>query len=60
MAPEIGETSGGFKVTFGNDEVRMEVDGKPVKVPQVAEPLGYQITTQGVRQLDPAAWPTCA
>ena len=51
--------AGGFKVTFGNGEVRMEVDGKPVEVSQVAEPLGYQITTQGVRQLDPAARPTC-
>jgi cytoskeleton protein RodZ len=52
--------AGGFKVTFGNGEVRMEVDGKPVKVPQLAEPLGYEITTQGVRQLDAAARPTCA
>ena len=53
-------TAGAFKVTFGNGAVQMDVDGKPVKVPQVAEPLGYQITTQGVRQLDPAARPTCA
>jgi cytoskeleton protein RodZ len=52
--------AGAFKITFGNGEVQMEVDGKPVRVPPVAEPLGYRITTQGVRQLDPAARPTCA
>jgi helix-turn-helix protein len=48
-----------FKGTFGNGEIQMEVDGKSVKVPQVAEPLGYRITRQGVRQLDPADRPTC-
>jgi hypothetical protein len=48
-----------FKATFGNGELEMEVDGKPVRVPQAAEPLGYEISQDGVRQLDPAARPTC-
>lgn len=48
-----------FRVTFGNGSVQMEVDGKPVGVPQVAEPLGYQITSQGVRELNPSSRPTC-
>ncbi|MDQ5832353.1 MAG: helix-turn-helix domain-containing protein [Actinomycetota bacterium] len=48
-----------FKVTFGNGSVQMEVDGKPVGVPQVAEPLGYQITSQGVSELNPSSRPTC-
>ena len=51
--------AGAFKVTLGNGEVRLEVDGKAVQVPQLAEPLGYQITPQAVRELDPAAQPTC-
>jgi cytoskeleton protein RodZ len=48
-----------FKVSFGNGSVQMEVDGKPVGVPQVAEPLGYQITSQGVGELNPSSRPTC-
>ena len=48
-----------FKVTLGNGEVGLEVDGRAVQVPQLAEPLGYQITPQAVRELDPAARPTC-
>jgi cytoskeletal protein RodZ len=49
-----------FKLTLGNGAVQMDVDGNPVGIPQLAEPLGYQVTTQGVRQLAPAARPTCA
>ena len=48
-----------FKVTLGNGEVGLEVDGRAVQVPQLAEPLGYQITRQAVRELDPATRPTC-
>ena len=51
--------AGAFKVTLGNGEVGLQVDGKAVQVPQLAEPLGYQITPQAVRELDPAARPTC-
>ena len=48
-----------FKATFGNGSLEMEVDGKPVSVPEAAEPLGFEISRQGVRPLDPAAQPTC-
>jgi cytoskeleton protein RodZ len=48
-----------FKATFGNGSVQIEVDGKPVSVPEAPEPLGYEISRQGIRQLDPAARPTC-
>jgi hypothetical protein len=48
-----------FKVTLGNGEVGLEVDGRAVQVPQLAEPLGYQITPQAVRELNPAARPIC-
>ena len=48
-----------FKVTFGNGEVRMEVDNKPFGVPQVAEPLGYEIASRGVSQLASSSRPTC-
>jgi cytoskeleton protein RodZ len=48
-----------FKVTFGNGSMQMKVDGKPVEVPQVAEPLGYQITSQGLTELNPSSRPTC-
>ncbi len=48
-----------FDVTFGNGAVDMTVDGEPAKVPPLAEPLGYRITTGGVHRLDSASEPTC-
>jgi cytoskeleton protein RodZ len=48
-----------FAVTFGNGSVEMTVDGQPAHVPAVAEPIGYRITPDGVRTLDPSSQPTC-
>jgi hypothetical protein len=48
-----------FEVTLGNGSVEMTVDGEPTEIPPVAEPLGYQITPSGVRELDPSSQPTC-
>ncbi len=48
-----------FEVTFGNGSVEMTVDGVAVKIPPVAEPLGYRITPSGVRKLAPSSQPTC-
>jgi cytoskeleton protein RodZ len=48
-----------FEVTFGNGSVELTVGGQPAEIPEVAEPLGYRITTAGVRELDPSAQPTC-
>jgi cytoskeleton protein RodZ len=49
----------GFDVTFGNGSVEMTVDGQPARIPQAAEPLGYRITSSGVRRLDASSQPTC-
>ena len=51
--------AGAFKATFGNGSLEIEVDGRPVRVPQAAEPLGFEISRQGLRPLNPAARPTC-
>jgi hypothetical protein len=46
-------------VTFGNGSVEMTVDGQPARIPQAAEPVGYRITSSGVRRLDASSQPTC-
>ena len=49
-----------FDVTFGNGGVEMEVDGKPVDIPDAAEPIGYEIREGSARELGAAAQPTCS
>lgn len=51
--------AGRFDVTFGNGSVEMTVDGRPAEIPQVAEPIGYRISPDGVRKLAPSSQPTC-
>jgi helix-turn-helix protein/uncharacterized protein DUF4115 len=48
-----------FEVTFGNGSVELSVDGTPADVPPLAQPLGFRITHESVRRLDPSASPTC-
>lgn len=48
-----------FAMTFGNGSVEMSVDGQPVRVPPLAEPLGYRVTADGARRLSPGSQPTC-
>jgi cytoskeletal protein RodZ len=48
-----------FEMTFGNGSVEMTVDGEPVRVPALAEPLGYRITSAGAKRLEPSAQPSC-
>lgn len=48
-----------FEVTFGNGSVEMTVDGRPTAIPPVPNPLGYRISSSGVRKLDPSAQPSC-
>jgi hypothetical protein len=48
-----------FEVTLGNGSVEMTVDGEPTEIPPLAEPLGYRITSRGVRELDPSSQPIC-
>ena len=38
----------------------MEVDGKPVDIPDAAEPIGYEISEGSARELGAAAHPTCS
>jgi cytoskeleton protein RodZ len=48
-----------FDVTFGNGFVGMQVNGKDVGIPDSSSPLGYEVTPEKVRPLDPTARPTC-
>ena len=48
-----------FEATFGNGSVRLEVDDEPVRVPALAEPLGYRIASRGLSELDLSARPDC-
>ncbi len=59
-----GETRGpfkgrGFELTLGNGSVRMRANGERVPVPAAAEPLGFKVTDEHVRELPSAAQPTC-
>jgi hypothetical protein len=50
-----------FRVTLGNGSVALRVNGKSLDVPEVAEPIGYEITRTGKRRtLPPDQRPTCA
>lgn len=48
-----------FEMTFGNGSIQMTVDGEPVRVPPLAEPLGYRVSPSGARRLAPGSQPTC-
>jgi hypothetical protein len=49
-----------FRVTFGNGQISMRVNGRTVQVPEAAEPIGYEITPKGRRTLSGTQRPTCA
>jgi cytoskeletal protein RodZ len=50
-----------FRVTLGNGSVGLRVNGKTLDVPEVAEPIGYEISRTGKRRrLPPDERPTCA
>jgi Helix-turn-helix domain/RodZ C-terminal domain len=48
-----------FELTFGNGSIEMTVNGEAVRVPAVAEPIGYRVTPSGASRLDPASGPSC-
>jgi hypothetical protein len=50
----------GFELNLGNGSVELTVNGQPVDVPALAEPIGYRVTPDGVRKLASGARPTCA
>ena len=49
----------GFEIKFGNGSIEMAVDDHPIKVPPLAEPLGYRVTPTGARRLAPGTQPDC-
>src|SRR5918995_951766 len=49
----------GFEMKFGNGSIEMAVDDHPIKVPPIAEPLGYRVTPTGARRLAPGTQPDC-
>jgi hypothetical protein len=49
----------GFEIKFGNGSIEMAVDGQPIKVPPLAEPLGYRVTPGGARRVAADAQPAC-
>jgi cytoskeletal protein RodZ len=52
-------TGKGFEMTFGNGSVELTVDGQPVKVPSLAQPLGYRVSPSGAQRLKPSSQPSC-
>ena len=60
-----GEDEGPFearemKLTLGNAEIDVRLNGEPMRVPPSAEPLGYHLTPDGARPLAPEDRPTCS
>jgi cytoskeleton protein RodZ len=48
-----------FRLTLGNDRVRLRINGKLRSVPPVTSGIGYEITRAGRRTLPPGQRPTC-
>ena len=50
-----------FRMTFGNGNLSLRVNGKPLAVPEVKNAIGYEIDRSGRRTvLSPAERPTCS
>lgn len=48
-----------FKVTFGNGEVEMRVNDRALSVPELSEPVGFEVTPRGRKRLPEGERPTC-
>lgn len=48
-----------FRMTVGNSNLQMKINGKLRTVPPVADGIGYLITKKGRKVLEPQARPTC-
>jgi cytoskeleton protein RodZ len=53
-------TGRSFEMTLGNGSIELIVDGDAVKVPPLAEPLGFRVTPGGAKRLSPGAGPSCS
>jgi cytoskeleton protein RodZ len=49
-----------LKLTLGNGEIRIELNGEQVPIPSAAEPVGFDLTPQGAKPLSTTARPTCS
>jgi Helix-turn-helix domain len=50
----------GFTMAFGNGEVELKIDGKPVSTPPSSSPVGYEVTAKGkLKPLEEGERPTC-
>ncbi len=49
-----------FRITLGNANVRLRVNGRAFQPPQSAEPQGFEFSRSGRRALDADDRPTCA
>ena len=49
-----------FRVTFGNGEVRMRINGRTVEVPDTDAAVGYEVTRKGAKRLSRSKLPTCS
>jgi cytoskeleton protein RodZ len=60
-----GDSRGPFKarelkLTLGNGEMQIELNGKSVPIPSAANPVGFDLTPEGASPLSTADRPTCA
>lgn len=49
-----------MRLTLGNGNVRLRVNGRAVDVPSSSEPVGFEITTAGARALPADQLPVCS
>ena len=59
-----GEQEGAFRakrleMTFGNGQLELRANGKPVPIGSSADPIGYRVTPAGIHPLAPLDRPTC-
>lgn len=47
-------------MTLGNGQIELTTDGESFDVPEAAEPLGFEVTAEEIRELEPTDRPTCA
>ncbi len=48
-----------LRMTLGNNEMQVRVNGRPLSVPASSAAIAYEITPTGARSLPPAQAPTC-
>jgi cytoskeleton protein RodZ len=48
-----------FEVTVGNGAIEITADDEPIEVADAAEPVGYRITADGIRELNASQQPVC-